>query len=94
MAARAQRTSSVVDVNLSTTELVQSILEKAGTPVSRNWLLSRLKASGHSTTRPRLNRVLTHYVELGLAIDGSKGVQWTHNMSPQLLYAVANGKRL
>ena len=94
MAARTRRIPSTVDVNLSTTERVQSILEGAGVPVSRNWLLSRLKELGHSTTRPRLNRVLRHYFELGLAIEGSKGVQWTHNMSPQLLYAVAKGKRL
>jgi hypothetical protein len=94
MAARTQRVPSTVDVNLSTTELVQGILEDAGIPVSRNWLLSRLKESGHSTTRPRLNRILLHYFVLGLAVEGSKGIQWTHNMSPQLLYAVANGKRL
>jgi len=94
MAARARRSSGAVDVNLSTAELVQSILEQAGVPVSRNWLLARLKMSGHSTTRPRLNRVLAHYFELGVAVEGSKGVQWTHNMSPQLLYAVATGKRL
>jgi hypothetical protein len=94
MAARSQRISSAIDVNLSTTELVQSILEEVGIPVSRNWILSRLKELGHSTTRPRLNRALTHYFKLGLAIEGSKGVQWTHNMSPQLLYAIAKGKRL
>ena len=94
MAARTHRLSITVDVNLSTTELVQSILEEVGIPVSRNWILARLRESGHSTTRPRLNRALSHYFKLGLAIEGSKGVQWTHNMSPQLLYAVANGKRL
>jgi hypothetical protein len=31
---------------------------------------------------------------LGVAIEGSKGVQWTHNSSPQLLHAIATGKRL
>jgi hypothetical protein len=94
MAARSPRISGTVDVNLSTAELVQSVLEEAGIPVSRNWILSRLKESGHSTTRPRLNRALAHYFKLGLAIEGSKGVQWTHNMSPQLLHAIAKGKRL
>lgn len=81
-------------MNLSTAEFVQSILEEAGIPVSRNWLLARLKESGRATTRPRLNRVLSHYFRLGLAIEGSKGVQWTHNTSPQLLYAIATGKKL
>jgi hypothetical protein len=94
MAIGIHRHPPTVDVNLSTAEFVQSLLEKVGVPVSRNWLLERLHRSGHATTRPRLNRVLDHYFRLGLAIEGSKGVQWTHNMSPQLLYAVAVGKRL
>lgn len=94
MAARAQQTSNSVDVNLSTAEFVQSLLEREGIPVSRNWLLARLKESGHSTSRPRLNRVLNHYLKLGLAVEGSKGVQWTHNLSPQLLHAIATGRRL
>ena len=94
MAIRSHRTLPAVDVNLSTVELVQSILEEEGVPVSRNWILTKLKESGHSTTRPRLNRVLDHYFRLGLAVEGSKGVQWTHNTSPQLLYAIATGKRL
>ena len=94
MAARAQRAVGGVDVNLSTAEFVQELLEEAGVPVSRNWILARLKEAGRSTTRPRLNRVLNHYFRLGLAIEGSKGVQWTHNTSPQLLHALAVGKRL
>jgi hypothetical protein len=94
MAARALRNAHSIDVNLSTAELVQSLLEVAGIPVSRNWLLSQLKERGHSTSRPRLNRVLTHYLKLGLAVEGSKGVQWTHNTSPKLLYAIATGKKL
>jgi hypothetical protein len=94
VAAGAERRAGLVDVNLSTAELVESLLKDAGIPVSRNWVLERLKASGHQTTRPRLNRVLQHYFRLGLAVEGSKGVQWTHNMSPQLLYAIAVGKRL
>jgi hypothetical protein len=92
--ARTQRFEAKIDVNLSTVELVQSILEDEGIPVSRNWILAKLKQEGHSTTRPRLNRILNHYFRLGLAVEGSKGVQWTHNSSPQLLYAIATGKRL
>jgi hypothetical protein len=94
MSARARGNSSSVEVALSTAEYVQSILEEAGVPVSRNWLPARLRESGHSTTRPRLNPVLIHYFRLGLAIEGSKGVQWTHNTSPQLLHAIATGRRL
>jgi hypothetical protein len=94
MAAGVRRVELTIDVNLSTAEHVQSLLERASVPVSRNWLLDQLKRAGHATTRPRLNRALRHYFRLGLAIEGSKGVQWTHNMSPQLLYALAVGKRL
>lgn len=94
MAATARRVASSVDVNLGTAELIQSLLEAAAIPVSRNWLLERLRQAGHATTRPRLNRALAHYIGLGLAIDGSKGVQWTHNMSPQLIHALAVGKPL
>jgi hypothetical protein len=93
MAAGAQRREFAVDVNLSTAELVESLLRDAGIPVSRNWLLDRLRRSGHATTRSRINRVLEHYFRLGLVVEGSKGVQWTHNMSPQLLHALGVGKR-
>lgn len=94
MAARAKRASPNFDVNLGTAEFVQSLLVEEGVPVSRNWLLTRLKESGHSTSRPRLNRVLNHYLKLGLVVEGSKGIQWTHNLSPQLLHAIATGRRL
>ena len=94
MASRAQGLTSTPDVNLATVEVIQALLEEAETPVSRNWLLERLRESGHSTTRPRLNRTLNHFFHLSLAVEGSKGVQWTHNMSPSLLYPIAKGKRL
>ena len=94
MAASTRRSSHTVDVNLSTAELIQGLLEEAAVPVSRNWILSQLKKTGHSTSRPRLNRALRHYFDLGIAVEGSKGVQWTHNASPQLLDARARGKRL
>jgi Fe2+ or Zn2+ uptake regulation protein len=71
-----------------------SLLQEAGDPVSRNWLLERLKESGHTTSRARLNRALDFCFEHGLAIDGSKGVQWTHTTSPSLLRSLAKGKRV
>lgn len=94
MPAAAASTRHSVDVNLSTAEAVRSILEEAGVPVSRNWILAQLRAEGRSTTRPRLNRVLGHFFSLGVAVEGSKGVQWTHSTSPQLLRAIAEGKRV
>lgn len=67
-----------VDVTLGTAEIVMSLLQGAGDPVSRNWLLERLKESGHTTSRIRLNRALKFCLDFGLAIEGSKGIQWTH----------------
>ena len=83
-----------VDVTLGTTEVVMSLLQGAGDPVSRNRLLAELKASGHTTTRARLNRALEFCFEMGLAIEGSKGIQWTHTTSPSLLRSLARGKRV
>jgi hypothetical protein len=87
-------TLAAPDVNLSTVEHVRRLLEKAGVPVSRNFLLSQLARGGHTTTRPRLNRALDFFLELGLAVEGSKGVQWTHSDSPSLQRAQATGRRL
>jgi hypothetical protein len=89
MAARA-----TPDVTLSTVEHVRRLLERQGTPVSRNWLLERLAEGGHTTSRPRLNRALSFFFELGLAVEGSKGVQWTHTDSASLRRAQATGRRL
>ena len=90
----AARLSAKVDVTLGTTEVVMSILQVAGEPVSRNWLLDRLKQTGHTTTRARLNRALQFCLDHGMAVEGSKGIQWTHTTHPQLLRAVARGRRL
>lgn len=92
--ALAHQTIRHPDVTLGTTEVVMSLLQEAGDPVSRNWLLERLKETGHTTSRARLNRALQFCFELGLAIEGSKGVQWTHTTSPSLLRSLARGKRL
>lgn len=88
------RTSPRVDVTLGTTELVMSLLQEAGDPVSRNWLLQRLKDSGHTTSRARLNRALAFCLELELAVEGSKGIQWTHSTSPSLLRSLSRGRRI
>jgi hypothetical protein len=71
-----------------------SLLQEAGDPVSRNWLLALLKETGHTASRARLNRALSFCFDHGLAIEGSKGVQWTHTTSPSLLRSLSKGKRL
>lgn len=82
------------DVMLSTVERVLTLLEEAETPVSRNWLLDELSEHGHTTTRQRLNRALNHFFMLELAVEGSKGIQWTHNTSESLRRAAASGREL
>ncbi len=88
------RVAPKIDVTLGTTELVMSILQEAGKPVSRNWLLGQLKETGHTTTRARLNRALQFCLDHGMAVEGSKGIQWTHTTHAGLLRAVARGRRL
>ena len=82
------------DVTLSTVENVRRLLERSAVPVSRNFLLERLAAQGHTTTRARLNRALAFFFDLGLAVEGSKGIQWTHSGSLTLQRALASGRRL
>jgi len=82
------------DINLSTVEHVRALLERSSVPVSRNWLLAQLAQSGHMTTRPRLNRALVFFESLGVVVEGSKGVQWTHADSASLRRAQATGRRL
>ena len=82
------------DVTLSTVERVRGELERSKVPMSRNRILSHLEQSGHATTRQRLNRALSFFFDLGLAIEGTKGVQWTHSDSESLRQAVATGRQL
>ena len=83
-----------VDVTLSTAETVGELLARARAPVSRNWLLAQLQDRGRSTTRPRLNRALAFFLEMGLAVEGSKGIQWTYSRSMGLRAAAATGRKL
>lgn len=92
-AVAAAKSAMRVDVTLGTTEVIMSLLEGAGDPVSRNWLLSRLKETGHTTTRARPNRALRFCLDHGMAVEGSKGVQWTHTTHAGLLRAAAKGRR-
>ena len=89
-----RRAESGPDVALGTVNRVRRVLERSGIPVSRNHILSALQRSGHATTRQRLNRALSFFFDLGLAVEGSKGIQWTHRKSASLRRAVAAGRQL
>lgn len=93
MAASARPATSSPDVNLGTVELVEGLLRKAGVPVKPELDPRAARAKGplhHSSTlEPRPQ----YFFHLGVAVEGSKGVQWTHTDSESLRRAAALGRR-
>lgn len=87
-------TEPPVDVQVGTLERVEAVLRSADAPVSRNYILAALKEQGRGTTSPRLNRALGYLFAHAMAVEGSKGIQWTHSQSPSLARARATGRRL
>lgn len=79
---------------LETIEYVLGALKESGGPASRNQLLASLARWGHSTTRPSLNAALAFLGDQGMVAEGSKGLIWVPEASPQLLEAVRRGPRL
>jgi len=79
---------------LETIEYVLAAIQRAEGPVSRNRLLAILAAWGHSTTRQNLNAVLNFLGGHGLVAEGSKGLLWVPEVSPELLEAIRTGPRL
>ncbi len=83
-----------VDVQLFTVEKVEAILREAEVPVSRQWILDRLREEGVATTRQRLNRALEYLMGHKWVVEGSKGVLWTHSGSARLRWGIANGESM
>lgn len=81
-----------VDVNATTVLAVARLLKKAEEPVSRNWIRRQLSDAGHGTTPQRLNRAIDVLLQLGIVVEGSKGVQWTFNPDPRVRIAYALGR--
>ena len=79
---------------LETIEYVLAGLRKAEGPVSRNQLLATLGRWGHSTTRQSLNAALSFLGSQGMLAEGSKGLVWVPEASPELLEAIRKGPRL
>lgn len=79
---------------LETIEYVLSALQKSDGPLSRNRILATLARWGHSTTRPSLNAALAFLGDEGMVAEGSKGLVWVPEASPQLLEAIRKGPRL
>lgn len=79
---------------LKTVEYVLAALQKSDEPVSRNKVLATLAHWGHSTTRQSLNVVLAFLGSQGMVAEGSKGLVWVPEASPELLEAIRTGPRL
>lgn len=86
--------AQAIDVNLGTVRNVEAVLREAGIPVSRYYILQRLKAKGASTNQPRLNLALDYLIEKEFVFEGSKGLQWTHSGSKSLQRAALLGRRV
>lgn len=79
---------------LATIELVRAILKNAEAPISRNGILVQLAKWKHSTTRQSLNAVIAFLAQDGSVAEGSKGLIWVPEASPQLSEIIRTGKRL
>ena len=79
---------------LETIEYVVAALQKGAGPVSRNGVLATLAEWGHSTTRQNLNVALEFLGDQGMVAEGSKGLLWVPEASPELLDAIRKGLRL
>lgn len=79
---------------LETIEYVLAALQGAGEPLSRNRLLATLARWGHSTTRRSLNAAIAFLGAQGVVAEGSKGLIWVPEASPELAEAVRKGPRL
>jgi len=79
---------------LETIEYVLGALQKAEGPLSRNRVLATLGGWGHATTRQSLNAALSFLGSQGLVAEGSKGLIWVPEASPELLEAIRKGPRL
>jgi hypothetical protein len=77
---------------LATVYEVESILRKAGEPISINEIKRRMRAKSvqHSAVRMAID----HLGRFGVVAEGSKGVLWVPPASPQLEEAIRAGKRL
>ena len=83
-----------VDVNVGTLRNVEEVLRAASVPVTRYYVLARLRERGRATNQPRLDVALQYLFDHELAAEGERGIQWTHSGSSSLRRAVASGRRV
>ena len=92
MAQAARHLIEAADVTLSTADAVRVVLVEAGRPLSKGAILRELAARHRSMNRPKLNRVLRYWEQLGLLVVGSEGVQWSGVPSAEVLDRLARAR--
>lgn len=79
---------------LESIEYVRSILRDADAPVSRNEIQRILSGWSHSMGRQSLNAVIKFLAADGSVAEGSKGLIWVPEASPQLAAAIRKARSL
>jgi len=74
--------------NLKTVLMVEVVLAKTNTPLTREQLKMKLPTQVMHQT---LNIILKYLEESGKIIDGRKGIVWIYNASKKLDRAIKNG---
>lgn len=92
MAGAATPVIEPADVTLPTADAVRAVLQEAGRPLSKGQILRELAARHRSMNRPKLNRVIRYWEQLGLLVVGSEGVQWTGVPSAAILERLARAR--
>ncbi len=86
--------AQALDVNLQTVRNVEAVLRTASVPVTRYYILQKLKEKGTSTNGPRLELALEYLSDHHMIFEGSRGVQWTAADTDKLRRALALSKRV
>lgn len=92
MAEAATPVIEPADVTLPTADAVRVVLQEAGRPISKGQILRELAARHRSMNRPKLNRVIRYWEQLGLLVVGSEGVEWTGVPSAAVLDRLARAR--
>ena len=77
--------------NLKTVLMVEDILQKANTLMTREQLKKKLPTQIMHQT---LNVILNYLEDSGKILDGRKGILWIYNPSPKLDKAIKEGVEL
>jgi len=84
-------TNTIHYPNLKTMLLVERILRKADSMISREELKRRLPVKIMHQT---LNLILNYFEERGMIVDTRKGILWIYNPSPKLRKEITKGREI